>query len=84
MVAVVIVTAAMEVGVIAVEVAADSVAGMADATAGMAVGVTATEAVAEVVMMAEGNFEVFSKVLRSPSVTAQCARICFCSKMIKF
>ena len=56
-VAVVIVTAAMEVGVIAVEVAADSVAGMADATAGMAVGVTATEAVAEVAMMAEGKMK---------------------------
>ena len=55
-VAVVIVTAVMEVAVIAVGVAADSVAGMADATAGMAVGVTATEAVAEVAMMAEGNF----------------------------
>ena len=50
-------TAAMEVGVIAVEVAADSVAGMADATAGMAVGVTATEAVAEVAMMAEGKMK---------------------------
>ena len=80
-VAVVIVTAAMEVGVIAVEVAADSVAGMADATAGMAVGVTATEAVGEVAMMAEGNFEDFIKVLRSPSVTAQWVSICFCSKI---
>ena len=68
-----IVTAVMEVAVIAVGVAAaDLVAGMADATAGMAVGVTATEAVTEVAMVAEGNFEVFIKVLRSPSVTAQC------------
>ena len=81
MVAVVIVTAVMEVAAIAVGVAVDSVAGMADATAGMAVGVTATEAVTEVAMVAEGNFEVFIKVLRSLSVTAQCARICFCSKI---
>ena len=81
MVAVVIVTAVMEVAVIAVGVAAaDLVAGMADATAGMAVGVTATEAVTEVAMVAEGNFEVFIKVLRSPSVTAQWVSICFCSK----
>ena len=49
-------TAVMEVAVIAVGVAAESVAGMADATAGMAVGVTATEAVTEVAMVAEGNF----------------------------
>ena len=76
-----IVTAVMEVAETAVGVAADSEAGMADATAGMAVGVTATEAVTEVAMVAEGNFEVFIKVLRSLSVTAQCARICFCSKI---
>ena len=75
-----IATAAMEVAVTAVGVAADSVAGMADATAGMAVGVTATEAVAEVAMMAEGNFEVFIKDLRSLSVIAQWVSICFCSK----
>ena len=55
-VAVVIVTAVMEVAETAVGVAVDSVAGMADATAGMAVGVTATEAVTEVAMVAEGNF----------------------------
>jgi len=63
-----------------VVVEVDLVAGMADATAGMAVGVTATEAVTEVAMVAEGNFEVFIKFLRSPSVTAQWVSICFCSK----
>ena len=52
-----IVTAVMEVAETAVGVAVDSVAGMADATAGMAVGVTATEAVAEVAMMAEGKMK---------------------------
>ena len=81
MVAVVIVTAVMEVAETAVGVAADSEAGMADATAGMAVGVTATEAVTEVAMVAEGNFEVFIKVLRSLSVTAQWVSICFCSNI---
>ena len=75
-----IVTAVMEVAVIAVGVAADLVAGMADATAGMAVGVTATEAVVEVAMMAEGNFEVFIKVLRSPSVTALWVSLLFVFK----
>merc|ERR1719382_848338 len=60
-VAVVIVTAVMEVAVIAVGVA-DLVAEMADATAGMAVGVTATEAVEEVAMMAEGTTEVVVEV----------------------
>merc|ERR1712150_440557 len=38
------------------------VAGMADATAGMAVGVTATEAVTEVAMVAEGTTEVVVEV----------------------
>lgn len=73
-------TAVMEAAETAAGVAADSVVGMADATAGMAVGVTATEAVTEVAMVAEGNFKVFIKVLRSPSVTAQWVSICFCSK----
>ena len=56
-VAVVIVTAVMEEAETAAGVVADSEAGMADATVGMAVGVTATEAVTEVAMVAEGNFE---------------------------
>ena len=55
-VAVVIVTAVMEEAETAAGVVADSEAGMADATAGMAVGMTATEAVTEVAMVAEGNF----------------------------